>query len=88
MPSPRKSSPLLHERPPADGRTSDPLTRREREVAALVARGLTNRQIASELHLSERTVENHVSKILRKLGLASRARVATWATEQRLLIKS
>ena len=76
------------ERPPAAGRTSDPLTRREREVAALVARGLTNRQIASELHLSERTVENHVSKILRKLGLVSRARVATWATEQRLLIKS
>jgi predicted ATPase/DNA-binding SARP family transcriptional activator/DNA-binding CsgD family transcriptional regulator len=76
------------ERPPAAGRTSDPLTRREREVAALVARGLTNRQIAQELHLSERTVENHVSKILRKLRLASRARVATWATEQRLLIKS
>ena len=80
------------ESPPADRRTGGPLTdlltRREREVAALVARGLANRQIASELQLSERTIENHVSKILRRLGLASRAQVATWATEQRLLAKS
>ena len=74
--------------PPVGGETDDPLTRRERKVAALVARGFSNRKIASELHLSERTVENHVSKILRKLRLASRERVATWATEQRLLIKS
>ena len=77
---------------PADGEMShlltDTLTRREREVAALVARGLTNRQIASALHLSERTIENHVSRILRKLGLASRAQVAAWATEQRPLVKS
>ena len=72
----------------AGERTDVPLTSREREVAELVARGLTNRQIASDLHLSERTVENHVSKILRKLGLASRAQVATWATEQRLLVNS
>jgi non-specific serine/threonine protein kinase len=80
------------ESPSAGGRTSvllmDPLTPREREVAGLVARGLSNHQIASELHLSERTIENHVSNILRKLGLASRAQVATWATEQRLLVKS
>jgi non-specific serine/threonine protein kinase len=61
------------------------LTRREEEVAALVARGLTNRQIASDLHLSERTVENHVSKILRKLDLTSRTEIAAWATEQRLI---
>jgi non-specific serine/threonine protein kinase len=71
-----------------DAPLTDRLTRREREVAELVARGLTNRQIASELHLSERTIENHVSNILRKLALASRAQVATWATEQRLLVKS
>jgi DNA-binding NarL/FixJ family response regulator len=51
----------------------------------MVARGLPNRRIASELHLSERTVENHVSKILRKLGLASRAEIAAWTTERRLL---
>jgi DNA-binding NarL/FixJ family response regulator len=75
------------ESPPAGDRTDVPLTPREREMAELVARGLTNRQIASDLYLSERTIENHVSKILRKLGLASRAQVATWATEQRLLVK-
>ena len=61
------------------------LTRREEEVAYLVARGLTNRHIAQELYLSERTIENHVSKILRKLGLASRAEIAAWATQQRLI---
>jgi non-specific serine/threonine protein kinase len=71
------------ESPSAGGRADDPLTRREREIVDFVARGLTNRQIASELHLSERTIGNHVSKILRKLGLASRAGVAVWVTEQR-----
>jgi DNA-binding CsgD family transcriptional regulator/tetratricopeptide (TPR) repeat protein len=60
------------------------LTRREREVAVLVARGLTNRQLASELIVSERTVENHVARILGKLGLHSRAQIATWATEHQL----
>ena len=54
------------------------LTRREREVAKLVARGLTNRQIAEELVLSGRTVENHVSNILKKLKLSSRTEVAAW----------
>jgi predicted ATPase/DNA-binding SARP family transcriptional activator/DNA-binding CsgD family transcriptional regulator len=54
------------------------LTRREREVAKLVARGLTNRRIAEELVLSERTVENHVSNILKKLNLSSRSEVAAW----------
>jgi DNA-binding CsgD family transcriptional regulator len=61
------------------------LTRREEEVAALVAQGMSNRQIASELHLSERTVENHVSKILRKLDLASRTEIAAWVTQRSLL---
>jgi DNA-binding NarL/FixJ family response regulator len=51
----------------------------------MVARGLSNRQVASELHLSERTVENHVSKILRKLKLASRTEIASWLTQQRLI---
>jgi DNA-binding CsgD family transcriptional regulator len=52
------------------------LTTREREVAELIAEGLTNAQIALRLHLSERTVEKHVSNALAKLGLSSRAGVA------------
>jgi len=56
------------------------LTAREEQVASMVADGLSNRQIASRLHLSERTVENHVTHILAKLGLDSRARVAAWFT--------
>ncbi|HET8627272.1 MAG TPA: LuxR C-terminal-related transcriptional regulator [Thermomicrobiales bacterium] len=60
------------------------LTRREREIVALVARGLTNRQIADALSIAERTVDTHMSHVLGKLGLASRAQVAAWATEQRL----
>ena len=59
------------------------LTRREQEVAKLVARGLTNRQIAEELVLSERTVENHVRNILKKLNLSSRSEVAAWVEAQR-----
>ena len=72
---------------PEQSRSEQPaaLTSREEEVAALVARGLSNRQIASELHLSERTIEHHVSKILRKLHLASRTEIAAWATQQRLI---
>jgi len=52
------------------------LTRREREVAFLVAQGFSNRQIASELVVSERTVDHHVSNILKKLNLSSREQVA------------
>ncbi|MBZ3904358.1 LuxR family transcriptional regulator [Streptomyces scabiei] len=54
------------------------LTPREEEVAALVARGMTNRRIAAELVLSPRTVDNHVNRILTKLGFSSRARIAAW----------
>jgi non-specific serine/threonine protein kinase len=78
------------ERPPAGGETdgpltTDPLTAREREVAAMVAQGMSNRQIAQELYISERTIENHVSKIRRKLGLRSRSQLSTWVTERTLL---
>ncbi|MBO2446418.1 AAA family ATPase [Actinomadura barringtoniae] len=55
-----------------------PLSSRENQVAALIAEGLTNRQIATRLHLSERTVENHVSHILDKLGVPNRTLIATW----------
>lgn len=54
------------------------LTGCEARVAGLVADGLSNRQIAGVLFVSERTVESHVSAILRKLGFRSRARVASW----------
>jgi len=60
------------------------LTRREKEVALLVARGLTNRQIASELAISENTVANHVARTLKKLELPSRSQVAVWVTEKGL----
>jgi DNA-binding NarL/FixJ family response regulator len=59
-------------------RAKGPLTRREQEVAALVARGLTSRAIAADLYLSERTVETHVQHILTKLGLSNRTQIATW----------
>lgn len=59
------------------------LTRREEEVAALVARGLTNRRIAEEISISERTAATHVGRILKKLNLRSREQVATWAAGQR-----
>ena len=60
------------------------LTRREREVAAVVAQGLTNQEIADELVISIKTVEAHVTRILSKLGFSSRAQVAAWAVEKGL----
>ena len=62
---------------PSSGGQAIVLTRREKEIAALVAQGLTNRRIAAELSLSERTVENHISNILKKLNLSSREHVAS-----------
>ena len=63
---------------------SDGLTIREREVAALLASGMTNREVAEALVISESTAEVHVKHILSKLGLKSRARVAGWAIERGL----
>ena len=58
------------------------LTRREREVASLVATGMSNRQIAEHLFVSERTAETHVQHILTKLGFSSRSQVAAWAVRE------
>ena len=66
----------------ADRRPSTVLTRREREVASMVIQGLTNRQIASELVLSEHTVHRHVASILKKLDLHSREQVASRLAER------
>jgi DNA-binding NarL/FixJ family response regulator len=63
------------------------LTRREKEVAALITQGLSNRSIAEELYVSERTVEVHVRRILKKLGLRSRTQIAAWRVTQRSLEK-
>ena len=65
-----------------DGSAAGPLTRREGEIAGLIARGLTNRQIAAALHISERTAENHVQHIMAKLGLHTRTRIAAWTADR------
>jgi predicted ATPase/DNA-binding NarL/FixJ family response regulator len=59
------------------------LTRRERQIAELVANGLSNREIAAALVISKRTAEGHVEHILAKLGFSSRAQVAAWVAEHR-----
>ncbi len=76
---------------PADGPgvpTLDPeldqLSPREREVLRLIARGYTYKEIARELFISVKTVESHVSSVLRKLQLSTRHQLTRWATERRL----
>lgn len=61
---------------------SDPLTKRQREIALLVAEGLTNREIGERMTLSVRTVESHVEQIRAKLGFHTRAQIAAWVTER------
>ena len=63
----------------------DRLTPREREVMRLIARGYTYREVASELVLSIKTVETHVSAVLRKLQLSDRRELAKWASARRLI---
>jgi len=66
-------------------RAYDGLTQRERQVAALIAQGKSNREIAETLIVSERTAATHVGNILNKLGFSSRAQIASWAVEKGLL---
>ncbi|MDR1799411.1 MAG: response regulator transcription factor [Bifidobacteriaceae bacterium] len=63
----------------------DRLTAREQEVMRLIARGYTYREVASELFISIKTVETHVSAVLRKLQLSSRAELTRWAAQRRLV---
>jgi DNA-binding NarL/FixJ family response regulator len=63
----------------------DELTPREREVLQLIARGYRYKEIAARLHLSVKTVEAHVSSVLRKLQLSSRHELSRWAQERRLI---
>jgi DNA-binding NarL/FixJ family response regulator len=76
---PRVASRLLEEL------TTDPLTPREREVLALIGRGMANKAIALELSLSEKTVKAHVSSILAKLGVADRTQAALYAVRAGLV---
>lgn len=64
--------------PPAKADSRTALTRRELEVARLIADGLTSQQISTRLFISERTVTTHVTNMLNKLGLSSRIQLARW----------
>lgn len=71
----------LNEPSPAAETSPQLLTKRERQVADLVAEGLTNRAIATRLVISQRTAQGHVEHILTKLGFTSRTQIAAWAAE-------
>ncbi|HEX6709404.1 MAG TPA: tetratricopeptide repeat protein, partial [Rubrobacter sp.] len=73
-------APEVQESPQSSGASA--LTLRESEIASLIARGLTNRSIASELSISERTVSTHVGRILKKLKVHSRTQVAAWVLDR------
>jgi DNA-binding CsgD family transcriptional regulator len=61
---------------------ADELTRREREIASLVASGLPNREIADRLFISRRTVDAHVNHIYAKLGISSRVQLTNWERDR------
>lgn len=70
--------------PPIDPEL-DQLTQREREVLRFIARGYAYKEIARELHISTKTVETHVSAVLRKLQLTNRYELSRWASDRRLV---
>ena len=71
--------------PPSVDEDLDRLTQREREVLRLIARGYAYKEIAKELFISIKTVETHVSAVLRKLRLSNRYELTRWATDRRLV---
>jgi DNA-binding NarL/FixJ family response regulator len=80
-----RQEPPARPRRPAPPAPATPLTPREQEVAALIAAGLTNREIARRLIVTEGTAASHVAHILGKLGLRSRVQVGVWAAAQGLV---
>ena len=82
MPGPARRAELLMSELRHAIQAGNPLTAREREIAALISGGLTNRAIAAELVLSERTVEGHVRNMLNKLHLTNRTELAAWALRE------
>lgn len=82
MPGPLAAATALQHQLSSDLSPDDPLSARESQVAELVARAMSNRDIAAELFLSERTVESHVRSILNKRGFATRTQIATWWIKQ------
>ena len=71
--------------PPVSDPELDQLTPREKEVLRHIARGYTYKEMASRLHISVKTVETHVSAVLRKLQMSSRYELTRWATDRRLV---
>jgi len=71
---------------PAHGRPL--LTRREQDVTALVARGLTNRQVAEQLLVTPRTIETHLEHVFAKLGVQTRTELVAWAVRQDIVVQS
>jgi DNA-binding NarL/FixJ family response regulator len=67
-----------------EGEPVEPLTDREKDVIRLLGQGMSNKEIAAELSITERTARTHVSNILGKLNLASRTQAALWAVEHKL----
>jgi two-component system NarL family response regulator len=63
---------------------AEPLTEREQQVLACLGRGMSNKEIAAELFISEKTVKTHVSNVLDKLGLADRTQAALYAVKHGL----
>ncbi|MBW3648916.1 MAG: response regulator transcription factor [Actinobacteria bacterium] len=79
------SPPVPDDAPAADHADLDRLTARERDVLRLIARGYTYKEVAAQLFISGRTVETHVSSVLRKLQLSNRRELSRWAAARRLV---
>ncbi len=79
------SSPAVPDDAPVQDEDLDRLTARERDVLRLIARGYTYKEVAAELFISGKTVETHVSSVLRKLQLSNRRELSRWAADRRLV---